>query len=292
MEKFKRIFKDIIIITALLLITIFIGKELYFKDIDEQKTANKEVSKKSQDNIVSNSIIGSQNRILLAVGEQETFYYNFYYELYYGINYGTGSIYLTNIDTEIYFYSVSNDGSGEREIDNFSYSLEFYEERITNEYSLLFNIYTEEITTGIFSLFYDVEFTNGTIVFDPDFQSGRIQYKYIYDYYSFNIPILNELTRDWGNYLIDNSYNSGYTNGENEGFNSGYTTGKNEGFNSGYNKGFSDGEKVFDTNFLSEIFSETNDFFNIEIFPNLKLWYIIAGPLIVALIIAVLKVLR
>lgn len=62
---------------------------------------------------------------------------------------------------------------------------------------------------------------------------------------------------------------------------------------SGYADGFDESASgTFSIEWLSAIFNPVSELFSIEIIPNFKLWYIIAVPLIISLIIAVLKILR
>lgn len=85
--------------------------------------------------------------------------------------------------------------------------------------------------------------------------------------------------------LIDDTYDQGY----NVGFDKGY----NEGNISGYNEGYTAGQKnAYSPSWMESLFSSLDKIFQVEIFPNFKLWYLIGAPLMVALIVAVLKFLR
>lgn len=89
--------------------------------------------------------------------------------------------------------------------------------------------------------------------------------------------------------LFSDSFETGYETGKTEGYNQGYQTGKIDGYSEGYADG-SDGS--FSPSWLSALFSSLDTIFQVEIFPNFKLWYLIGAPLMVALVIAVLKFLR
>lgn len=85
--------------------------------------------------------------------------------------------------------------------------------------------------------------------------------------------------------LIDDTYDQGY----NVGFNKGY----NEGNISGYNEGYKAGQKnAYSPSWMESLFASLDKIFQVEMFPNFKLWYLIGAPLMVALIVAVLKFLR
>lgn len=85
--------------------------------------------------------------------------------------------------------------------------------------------------------------------------------------------------------LMDDTYDQGY----NVGFDKGY----NEGNISGYNEGYTAGQKnAYSPSWMESLFSSLDKIFQVEIFPNFKLWYLIGAPLMVALIVAVLKFLR
>lgn len=100
-------------------------------------------------------------------------------------------------------------------------------------------------------------------------------------------------------YIEDNStttsiaYNNGYENG--------YNTGKTDGYSEGYNAGYATGNEAgkitansnaFNFTWLTTLFEGLNTIFNVEIFPNFKLWYLIGIPLIISLVVAVFKILR
>lgn len=83
-----------------------------------------------------------------------------------------------------------------------------------------------------------------------------------------------------------------FNQGESIGYDNGYSEGESIGYENGYIEGFGDGEKALDFTFLSKIFEQAKSFFDMEMFPGFKLVYLIAGPLIIALIVGVLKFLR
>lgn len=60
-----------------------------------------------------------------------------------------------------------------------------------------------------------------------------------------------------------------------------------------YKKGYQDGLKgSYSPSWMENLFNSLNIIFNVEIFPNFKLWYLIGAPLMVAVVVAVLKFLR
>lgn len=91
-------------------------------------------------------------------------------------------------------------------------------------------------------------------------------------------------------YLTDYSqgYEDGYEAGKNEGieegYQEGYEDGQVNGFNEGYQEGLEQGRSENDsygiTPFVQTIFNGFSTMLNVEIFPKIKLWYIIGIPLI------------
>jgi len=85
--------------------------------------------------------------------------------------------------------------------------------------------------------------------------------------------------------LINDTYDQGY----NAGYDQGYNTGNINGYNEGYQAG---NKNAYSPSWMESLFASLDKIFQVEIFPNFKLWYLIGAPLMVALIVAVLKFLR
>lgn len=91
-------------------------------------------------------------------------------------------------------------------------------------------------------------------------------------------------------YLSDYSegYKDGYDQGKNDGFNEGYQEGEKDGFNEGYQEGLEQGRAENDSYgiapFVQSIFNGFSTMLNVEIFPKIKLWYIIGIPLIFGIV--------
>lgn len=81
-----------------------------------------------------------------------------------------------------------------------------------------------------------------------------------------------------------------------EGFKASYDEGANQyqvGYNTGYNAGYTNGlASAGQVPWLVSIFNTLDNVFNIEIFPGLKIWYIVAIPVIFSLIAFVLSFFR
>lgn len=90
-------------------------------------------------------------------------------------------------------------------------------------------------------------------------------------------------------YDFDNDYYNGFNNGVDVGYEQGYEQGKTEGYTNGLNacENFE-----FNLDWLSSIFSVATDFLNVEIFPTVKIGYIIFGPLVIAIIYKLYELLR
>lgn len=90
----------------------------------------------------------------------------------------------------------------------------------------------------------------------------------------------------------DDGYDDGYDVGKNEGieegYQQGYEDGKENGFNDGYQMGLEQGRAENDSYgiapFVQSIFNGFSTMLSVEIFPKIKLWYIIGIPLIFGIV--------
>lgn len=109
--------------------------------------------------------------------------------------------------------------------------------------------------------------------------------KQFYDY-GYNVGD----TEGYGRGTID-GYNTGYEQGYNVGESNGYSMGFDIGYESGYIDG-NEGQGDFDFVWLTTLFSSLNAILSVEILNGFKLWYLFSIPLVVALIVGVMKLLR
>lgn len=86
----------------------------------------------------------------------------------------------------------------------------------------------------------------------------------------------------------EDGYEAGKNEGIEEGYQQGYDDGEENGFNDGYQMGLEQGRAENDsygiTPFVQTIFNGFSTMLNIEIFPKIKLWYIIGIPLIFGIV--------
>ena len=91
---------------------------------------------------------------------------------------------------------------------------------------------------------------------------------------AFNYPILSLQIYTPPLPTTGNDYNTGYNNG--------YNTGYNEGESAGYSNGIN--KQIIFPDILNGVFDTLSNILNVEIFPSVKLWYIIGVPLILGVI--------
>ena len=115
-----------------------------------------------------------------------------------------------------------------------------------------------------------------------------IDYSEYKTFYDFGYSIGD--TEGYGRGTID-GYNTGYEQGYNVGESNGYSMGFDIGYESGYTDG-NEGKGDFDFVWLTTLFSSLNTILSVEILNGFKLWYLFAVPLVVALIVGVMKLLR
>lgn len=84
-------------------------------------------------------------------------------------------------------------------------------------------------------------------------------------------------------------YQDGYEQGLSDGYNSGYTQGRNDGYQEGYNAGISG---TITTNWFISFINSVFDILNIEIFPNVKLIYLIFIPIGLGVLALIFKLVR
>lgn len=110
--------------------------------------------------------------------------------------------------------------------------------------------------------------TNALPYFNPDeflFQNN----------FNFTLAISNiELTYFSLSGIYDNAWENGYEKGTEDGYLQGYEEGFDIG--SGENKGVLE--------YIRTIINIFDDIFNVEILPNIKIWYILGVPLILAIV--------
>lgn len=96
------------------------------------------------------------------------------------------------------------------------------------------------------------------------------------------------------NYIVNanvDRYNSGYQSGYNAGYNIAYKLGDT----AGYDRGFVDGAQGIETNAfttLTQAFEAMGSVFSINVLPNLPLWVLVFAPLIVAVVIVIVKLIK
>lgn len=86
----------------------------------------------------------------------------------------------------------------------------------------------------------------------------------------------------------EDGYDSGKNEGIEEGYQQGYEDGEENGFNDGYQMGLEQGRSENDSYgiapFVQSIFNGFSTMLNVEIFPKIKLWYLIGIPLIFGIV--------
>lgn len=281
-----KLLKKIVLLSTLFITIFCISSKYYLKDKEKQVEA-----------------------VSAAVEIEDIFYW--YYDFDY-IFLGTeqGSYYANySISYDVAFNKVLNKAilryiNVETTIFNYDWvadtTRDIYYDDVVLDYSYLeLDLITEVLDKGFENMYVSVYF------YPTDYMTHAIEYEFefgehIFVGYPNNEYVEMGQTNVFDSYLItkiDNplsqkliEYN--YSLGESTGYENGYSEGEEIGFENGYKKGFDDGEKALDFTFLSKIFEQAKSFFDMEIFPGFKLVYLIAGPLIIALIVGVLKFLR
>lgn len=86
----------------------------------------------------------------------------------------------------------------------------------------------------------------------------------------------------------EDGYYAGRNEGIEEGYQQGYVDGEENGFNDGYQMGIEQGLAENDSYgiapFVQSIFNGFSTMLNVEIFPKIKLWYLIGIPLIFGIV--------
>lgn len=86
----------------------------------------------------------------------------------------------------------------------------------------------------------------------------------------------------------EDGYDAGKNEGIEEGYQQGYEDGEENGFNEGYQLGLQQGRSENDSYgiapFVQSIFNGFSTMLNVEIFPKIKLWYLIGIPLIFGIV--------
>lgn len=115
-----------------------------------------------------------------------------------------------------------------------------------------------------------------------------IDFNNLKQFYDFGFNVGD--TEGYGRGTID-GYNTGYEQGYNVGESNGYSMGFDIGYESGYTDG-NEGKGDFDFVWLTTLFNSLNAILSVEILNGFRLWYLFAIPLVVALIVGVMKLLR
>lgn len=84
-------------------------------------------------------------------------------------------------------------------------------------------------------------------------------------------------------------YQEGYEQGLTDGYNSGYSQGHGDGYQEGYNAGLSG---TISTNWFISFLNSTFDILNIEVFPNVKLIYLLFIPIGLGVLALIFKLVR
>ena len=97
-------------------------------------------------------------------------------------------------------------------------------------------------------------------------------------------------------------YKKGFSDGEkfgtsvgyDEGFQAGVSQGLTQGYDTGYAQGMIDSnyDSRFGISFIRSAFDSVSSFFNIELIPGLKIWYLISVPVLLSVFYGVMKILR
>lgn len=78
--------------------------------------------------------------------------------------------------------------------------------------------------------------------------------------------------------FINNTNDASY----NQGFENGYNNGYDIGYNNGYSEGIESNNNIFD--FILTAFNIVSSVLSVEILPNIRLWYIVAVPLVFSVV--------
>lgn len=173
--------------------------------------------------------------------------------------------------------------------------------RTSNTYELLWNADQESMTNLFLAFMIWLDGNSEQIIADTGVQniyngyftnySGSLtlidfnDLKQFYDY-GYNVGD----TEGYGRGTID-GYNTGYEQGYNVGESNGYEMGHEIGYESGYIDG-NDGKGDFNFVWLTTLFNSLNAILSVEILNGFHLWYLFSIPLVVALIVGIMKLLR
>lgn len=156
-----------------------------------------------------------------------------------------------------------------------------------------------------------------TISIDQTQSSSQYFGQGSYCYFGIEIFVKNDsLTNVYDNGFsegaaatYDEAYQAGFEKGELKGisetaadipgreqaaYDRGYEAGEEKGFAEGFDEGYGAAEssQSYGIDFFSSVLNSVGDFLNREIIPGFRLWYIIAIPMMIALVYGVLKLLR
>lgn len=94
-------------------------------------------------------------------------------------------------------------------------------------------------------------------------------------------------------YIYDLAYETGQNDFSSEHYENGYNNGYNDGYNNGYNDGYNTGiSGTVTTNWFTSFVNSIFDILNIEIFPNVRLIYLVFIPIGLGVLALILKLIR
>lgn len=276
-----KILKKIVLLSTLFITIFCIGSKYYLKDKEKQVEAVHAAVNPSEIYSLYNSYYP------IYLGSDPNYAYYSDHSIDVAIDYVdiTDIALLKSINIETIIFSYNQNDETEREIyyDDFNIDLTQYAINIFEiEY---IGIYFEYIQTDYDTNAIEIDLNINNFILE-DFTPSN-------DEVEIDIHLKSETFTFW----IQNDFTKAvkefkFNQGEEIGYGNGYLEGESIGFENGYDRGLTDGQTTLDFTFISKMFEHVNDFLSLEPFPGLKLWYIVAGPLIIALIIGVLKFLR
>lgn len=282
-----KLLKKIVFLSTLFITIFCIGSKYYLKDKEKQVEA---VSAAVE---IEDRFYWYYDFNNIYLGTSQGSYYAHYsigYDVAFNKVLNKAILKYISIETTIFNYDWVSDTT--REI--------YYDDNVLDYSHLELDLITEILNKGnqdIYVAIYFYPADDGTQAIEYEFEVGDYdfvgyptdEYVDLGQTYVFDSYLITKIDNPLSQKLIEYNYNLG----ESIGFENGYSEGESIGFENGYDIGFENGgEFSISPNYLTVIFDKVNDFFQIEIFPNFKLWYLIGAPLIVALIIGVLKFLR
>lgn len=208
---------------------------------------------------------------------------------YISFNYFAFDINIINTDIND---MTSSDSFSLVYFDSLSFELPYYTTNIIG-YEIEFEVDDWNILNdGILEIFYNIDLflvhLDGTFEFVDHFKysDSRVDTSVFPTYFDVD-QFLFENNFDFSIIIsdIDGVYNS-LTGIDGNAWENGYETGTEDGYEAGYNAGYDvgSGENKGILEYIRTIINIFDDIFNIEILPNIKIWYILGIPLILSIV--------